>query len=29
MGQRWEDERLLAIAQLLSELTPGFQRPPT
>jgi amidase len=28
MGQRWEDERLLAIAQLLSELTPGFQRPP-
>jgi len=28
IGKRWEDERLLAIAQLLSELTPGFQRPP-
>ena len=28
VGQRWEDERVLAIAQLLSELTPGFQRPP-
>jgi amidase len=26
--KRWEDERLLAIAQLLSELTPGFARPP-
>jgi amidase len=28
IGKRWEDERLLTIAQLLSELTPGFQRPP-
>ncbi len=28
MGRRWEDERLLAIAELLSEVTGGFQRPP-
>src|SRR5215207_5151597 len=28
LGCRWDDERLLAIAELLSELTPGFQRPP-
>jgi amidase len=28
IGKRWEDERLLAIAQLLSELTPGFSSPP-
>jgi amidase len=28
VGRRWDDERVLAIAQLLSELTPGFQRPP-
>lgn len=27
MGRRWEDERLLAIAELLSEVTGGFQRP--
>jgi amidase len=28
VGRCWDDERLLSIAQLLSELTPGFQRPP-
>jgi Asp-tRNA(Asn)/Glu-tRNA(Gln) amidotransferase A subunit family amidase len=28
VGRRWDDERLLATVQLLSELTPGFQRPP-
>lgn len=28
VGRRWHDERLLAIAQLLSEVTGGFQRPP-
>src|SRR5215210_3306035 len=27
LGRRWEDERLLAIAQLLSELMPGFRQP--
>jgi amidase len=27
LGRRWDDERLLATAKLLSELTPGFQRP--
>jgi len=28
MGRRWEDERLLAISELFSEVTGGFQRPP-
>jgi amidase len=28
IGKRWEVERLLSIAQLFSELTPGFQGPP-
>ena len=28
LGRRWSDERLLTIAQLLSEFTPGYQRPP-
>jgi amidase len=28
LGRRWEDERLLAIAELISEVTGGFQRPP-
>jgi amidase len=28
VGRRWDEERLLVIAQLISELTPGFQRPP-
>src|SRR5215207_9915993 len=28
VGRRWDDERVLAIAQLLSELTRGFKRPP-
>ena len=27
VGPRWHDERLLAIAQVLSEVTGGFQRP--
>ena len=27
VGRRWHDERLLAIAQVLSEVTGGFQRP--
>jgi len=28
IGRRWDDERLLAIAGLISEVTGGFQRPP-
>ena len=28
IGKRWEDERLLTIAQALSELTSGFPKPP-
>lgn len=28
IGRRWDDERLLAIAELISEVTGGFQRPP-
>jgi amidase len=28
IGRRWEDERLLAIAKLVSEVTGGFRRPP-
>lgn len=28
LGRRWDDERLLTIAEFLSELTLGFQRPP-
>lgn len=28
MGKRWEDERLLAIAERISDVTDGFQRPP-
>ena len=28
IGRRWDDERLLAIAGLLSEVTGGFHRPP-
>jgi amidase len=28
IGRRWDDERLLAIAELFSEVTGGFQRPP-
>ena len=28
IGRRWEDERLLAVAELISEVTGGFQRPP-
>jgi amidase len=28
MGPRWSDERLLAIAEVLSEFTGGFRRPP-
>jgi amidase len=28
LGRRWDDERLLAVAELLSGLTPGFRRPP-
>jgi amidase len=28
LGRRWDDERLLATVKLVSELTPGFQRPP-
>ncbi len=28
MGRRWDDERLLAIAELLSDVTGGFHRPP-
>jgi amidase len=28
IGRRWEDERLLAIAKLVSEITGGFRKPP-
>jgi amidase len=28
LGKRWRDERLLVIAEFLSELTGGFRRPP-
>jgi len=28
IGRRWEDERLLAIAKLISEVTGGFRKPP-
>ena len=28
LGRRWEDERLLRIAERISEVTGGFQRPP-
>lgn len=28
MGRRWDDERLLAIAELVATITDGFQRPP-
>jgi len=28
LGRRWDDERLLSIAQMLSELMTGFRRPP-
>jgi amidase len=28
MARRWEDERLLAIAKLVTDLTEGFRRPP-
>jgi amidase len=28
IGRRWEDEKLLAIAGLISEITGGFHRPP-
>ena len=28
LGKRWDDERLLVIAESLSELTGGFRRPP-
>ncbi len=28
LGRRWDDERLLAIAELLSGVTSGFRRPP-
>jgi amidase len=28
LGRRWEDERLLAISQLILELTTGYRRPP-
>ena len=28
MGHRWQDERLLAIAEAISEITEGFQHPP-
>jgi amidase len=28
VGRRWDDGRLLAIAEILSEVTGGFQRPP-
>jgi amidase len=28
VGRRWGEERLLAIARTLSQLTPGYQRPP-
>jgi amidase len=28
IGKRWNDERLLSIAESVSELTGGFRRPP-
>jgi Asp-tRNA(Asn)/Glu-tRNA(Gln) amidotransferase A subunit family amidase len=28
MGQRWADERLLAIAEAIAPITGGFQPPP-
>jgi len=28
VGRRWDDERLLAIAKLLTEVTGGYQKPP-
>jgi amidase len=28
LGKRWDDERLLAIAELISEIAGGFRRPP-
>jgi amidase len=28
IGKRWDDERLLGIAESVSELTGGFRRPP-
>ena len=28
IARRWDDERLLAIAELIVEVTGGFQRPP-
>jgi amidase len=28
IGRRWDDERLLSIAELISSVTGGFQRPP-
>jgi len=28
IGWRWEDERLLAIAKLVAQITGGFRRPP-
>lgn len=28
LGRRWHDERLVSIAQVVSDLTPGFRRPP-
>ena len=27
LGRRWDDERLLMIAHLLSEVTSGYRRP--
>jgi len=28
IGRRWDDERLLGIAEVMSELTGGFRQPP-
>jgi amidase len=28
VGRRWSEERLLAVARTISQVTPGFQRPP-
>ena len=28
VGRRWDDERLLAVAELISSITGGFRRPP-
>ncbi len=28
LGRRWDDKRLLSIAQMLPELMTGFRRPP-